>query len=170
MNTPKSDGQTYTSTTLNDPSTNAPFDTNAFDIMISLDGTKAVATILVQGTYEGESTWFYDLVVASANGSSLTLITHNETTSTDNVIWDAMPEWSPDGKTIVDMHRSTDPNSQGMLRYHIATMAPDGSNLQLLFPVAQYRGAQFPTFSLDGLPPKYGRRSTATLGLMASPS
>jgi Tol biopolymer transport system component len=151
LNTLKSDGQTYTSTVLNDPSTNAPFDTNAFDIAISPDGTEAVATILTEAVYEEEFTWFYDLVVATADGSSLTQITHNQTTSTDNVVWDAMPQWSPDGKTIVDTHRSTDPNSQGMQRWHVATMNPDGSNLQLIFPVAPgYGGAEFPTFSPDG--------------------
>jgi hypothetical protein len=152
LNTLNSDGQTYTTTLLNDPSTNAPFDTNAYDVMISPDGTKAVATILNEGTYEGELTYFYNLVVANADGSNLAQITHNET-ATDTYPLDITPEWSPDGKLIIDTHCSTDPTSYGSLRYHIATMAPDGSSLKIIYPAGTgmvYGGAEFPTFSPDG--------------------
>ena len=149
INTLKSDAQTFTSTLLTDPSTNAPFDTNAFDIMISPDGTKAVATVITRGLFEGENYFFYNIVVASANGSTLTQITHNENI-TSEADWDMMPEWSPDGKLITFIHRATDPQSQNMLLWHIATMRPDGSDLAIVFPTTGNGGAEFPAFSPDG--------------------
>ncbi|MGC2197395.1 MAG: hypothetical protein WA628_22160 [Terriglobales bacterium] len=137
-----------------DPASCKPLDTNAYDIYLSTDGKKAVASIPVEGTYQGETRYFFDIVIADTTPLTINQLTHNET-NTSVLIRDYSPQLSPDGTLITFEHVAPDPNSNGDSRSMIATMNVDGSNLQTLLPYdpmdeTTWKNAWFPTFSPDG--------------------
>jgi dipeptidyl aminopeptidase/acylaminoacyl peptidase len=78
-----------------------------------------------------------DLCVMNADGSAMTRITHNE--------GQQRPTWSPDGGAIAFM-------SYDGTKSRIATMAPDGSNMQVLTPENKGGGHDdsHPAWSPDG--------------------
>jgi Tol biopolymer transport system component len=124
-----------------------PLDINAFDVYLSADGKKAVATIPAPGTYSGDSTYFWNIAIADLSTLAVTQLTHNENNQ-NFYTQDWTPQLSPDGKLIVFSHIGASPNT-GMNQYGIATMSTDGSNWRpVIADDSKY--ADFPTFSPNG--------------------
>jgi len=138
---------TWSTAGLIDPSTNKPFDTNAVDIFLSPDGKKAAFTALIPDIYSGDQPYFFNIAVASADGATITQLTHNEQNQNAFVI-DMYPQISPDGQTIIDTHVGPDP-VLGIPVNGIAKMNLDGTNFQSIF---QQLGVDtwMPTYSPDG--------------------
>ena len=146
---------TLATAVLNDSTTGQPLDTNAYDIYLSSDGTRAVFTNLTRGTYDGEVSYFYDIAIAAANGDigtssaqvNITQLTHNDQ-NRNFYTMDLFPQLSPDGKSIIDTHIGLDPVS-GMRTTGIGKMNIDGSNFQLIFERVD-ASTWMPTYSPDG--------------------
>lgn len=100
LETLREDGTWETSTVI-DPNSGAPMDTSLYDISLSADGTKAVAS-MPQVDSQGHVAW--NIVTFNADGSGLTSLTHNIPDPNLPATGDLYPRLSPNGDLIVYSH------------------------------------------------------------------
>jgi hypothetical protein len=143
LTTFKSDG-TWTTDGVIDPATGQPFDVAVYDLVLSPDGARAAFTILTPMT--DDVGFAYNIGIAEAKTTTITLLTHNETVATYGA--DMFPQFSPDSKTLIfgDYRHDSSAGTEG---YAIKTMNIDGSNVQTIL-YSTTEGYWFPTYAPDG--------------------
>ena len=123
-----------------DPNTNAPMDTSFYDVSVSADGTKLVAS---SSLLDQQLNVAWNIVKFNADGSGMTSLTNNVPTPSYGdaggfVKGDRYPQFSPDGQSIVYIHYQHDPLSGQRAGLEVTRMNADGTNPQAVQSTFEY--------------------------------